>query len=168
MLIYLIGLRGSGKTTIAVVLSKHLDMPFIDLDDRIALSESMPIPEIFRLHGEEHFRSVENRELERLSQQSNAVIATGGGSVIRAENRSLMKNTGKCIYLKCLPQTLFERIAGDPNRPALTKQNLREEIDTIYEQRKDFYEELAELTIDTGKLTVEQAAKAIAEHVKGR
>src|SRR5437867_1568602 len=109
--IFLIGLSGSGKSTVGGILAERLSKPFYDIDVLIEKECGKPIPAIFAQDGEDYFRSCESHILAEIAQtEEDAVIATGGGIVTRPENRSLMRRQGVCIYLSVDPITAFERL----------------------------------------------------------
>src|SRR5579859_3454986 len=108
--IFLIGLSGSGKSTVGRILAHKLNKPFFDLDALIESECGESISTIFTRFGEGYFRACESRVLAQIAQrEENAVIATGGGIVTKEENRSLMRTKGVCVYLQADPEIVFER-----------------------------------------------------------
>ncbi len=150
MNIYLIGYRGTGKTTLGRALGMELKHRFIDIDELIVEKAGLTIPEIFEQQGEKSFRDMETEILKEVSQDKNLVIATGGGIIEREENRSVLKKNGFIIYLTASPDTIYQRIGGDTNRPALTQKSEKEEITHMLKKRAPLYEELATYSINTG------------------
>jgi len=160
--IALIGYRGTGKTTIGNSLIKRLgEYTFLDLDDYIVKKEKKSIPEIFNDFGEEKFREFENQYLKELSKNKNIVLSTGGGVVIREENRDILKKKYVNILLSCSPNVILKRIAGDKNRPALTSKSEYEEILFNLEKRDIWYKEVSNLMIQTDKYKVEECIEII-------
>jgi len=135
---------GAGKTTIAKLLAEKLNRPFIDLDDVIEKKADLTIPWIFEQFGEKYFRRLETDCLRRIAQYPGKIIATGGGIVLSAENRKIMKDTGVTIYLKWQPQILYQRIKNSRHRPllnAVVESGLFQHIETLLQQRQPFYEQ---------------------------
>lgn len=167
MNVYFIGYRGSGKSSLGRFVALELGRDFVDTDELIVEREGMIIPSIFQDLGEDYFRKVESEILEEISSKKDLVVSTGGGIVLAEKNRKIIRDTGFCIYLTASVDVIYSRIAGDPNRPQLTDKPAREEIEFMLEKRKAFYEETANLTIDTGKLNFKKAAEAILDKIKG-
>lgn len=165
MNIYLIGFRGSGKTTLGKILAKELKKNFIDIDKLIEKKESKSIAEIFKEKGEEYFRKVETLILKEVASKDNQIISTGGGIVISEENRKIIQENGITIYLTADIETTYKRIKSDNNRPQLTDKDPLEEIKFLIEKRKPLYEKLANYTIDTSKLKIEECVKKIKEFI---
>ncbi len=161
MNIYLIGYRGSGKTTLGRIISKSLNFSFAEIDEMIVLEEKRSIPEIFSTSGEAYFREKESGVLERAASLNRTVVSTGGGIILSRKNRELMKKTGFCVYLKAGTDVLLARIEGDHNRPPLTALPLSKEIEYILKIRTPLYEETADATVDTGLLAVEKCSEII-------
>ncbi len=160
--IILIGPMGSGKSTIGQIIAARLDREFIDSDHFIEHRTGVDIPRIFDIEGEEGFRLRETKALQELTARKNIVLATGGGSVIREENRKLLKASGYIIFLDTTVEQQLERLKYDKKRPLLQTENPRERLEALLEQRKPLYIELADLRIPTdGKLTRKVAAEII-------
>jgi shikimate kinase len=159
MNVLLMGYRGSGKTTIGRMLADRLWLPFVDLDETIVRSAGMSIAEIFSNFGEPHFRDVETQCLREALVKDAQVIALGGGTVVREENRSAIKSAGcKPIYLRCEPRVLAARIAADDTtagmRPNLTP--LGGGIDEVrlkLTEREPIYREVMDCEIDVTNLS---------------
>lgn len=155
MNIYLIGFMGAGKTTVGKLLAEKLDLPFVDLDDIIEKKNDLTIPMIFEKHGEKYFRSLETDILQRIAHYPGNIVATGGGIVLSAKNRKIMKDTGTTVYLKWQPNILCQRIKNSTHRPLLkgkNKSQLVQFIDSMVEKRKPFYEQ-ADIIIEGTKET---------------
>src|SRR5947209_6510573 len=124
MSIVLIGYRGSGKSTIGRRLADRLWQKFVDVDDLIVSRAGKSIREIFAEDGEPRFREIESEVVRELSQMEEGVIGLGGGTLMREENRAVLKEAGhKLIYLRCEPDELLRRVQADP-QSALTRPNL--------------------------------------------
>ncbi|ADA67072.1 MULTISPECIES: bifunctional shikimate kinase AroK/3-dehydroquinate synthase AroB [Thermotoga] len=146
MRIFLVGMMGSGKSTIGKRVSEVLDLQFIDMDEEIERREGRSVRRIFEEDGEEYFRLKEKELLRELVERDNVVVATGGGVVIDPENRELLKKE-KTLFLYAPPEVLMERVTTE-NRPLLREG--KERIREIWEKRKQFYAEFRR--IDTSKL----------------
>jgi shikimate kinase len=151
--VYLIGPRGSGKTTVGRLLANRLGWEFVDADQQLEARAGQSIAEIFASEGEVGFRSREAELLGELTGRENHVIACGGGVVLRPENRARLRTGGFCIYLTGDSPTLFGRIACDPatadRRPALTGLPGALEIEQILREREPLYREVAHLSVAT-------------------
>jgi len=167
--IYLVGFSGSGKSTIAKLIGERLGWPACDLDDLIVERTGMTIPVIFQREGEPGFRLREAEALRAASDSGPFVVATGGGTVVRAENRLFMASKGWIINLEARPQTLLARIqqqlkeSDDPKaiRPMLDAVYPLDQIRALKHTRQSAYA-LADWTIHTDRLTAEEvAAEAI-------
>ena len=164
MNILLTGFMGAGKTTVGKKLSKRLGYFFIDTDREIEKEQGCSITEIFKYGGEECFRDLETDILQKLQTKQNLVIATGGGMVLRSENRSLMQSLGTRVYLKVELQELMRRLKKDKKRPLLQKSKPEEHILEMLQQRKSIYEE-AECIIDTTDLSPHQMVTEIIRKI---
>lgn len=168
MSVVLIGYRGSGKTTIGKRLASRLWQDFYDSDHRIVKSAGLSIAEIFAQHGEPHFRDLEAAAVADLLKLDDAVIAFGGGAVLRPETQSLLTSCPhKRIYLRCEPETLLTRLANDPDtaasRPALTAAGTTslEEITSVLAAREPIYRKVMTAELDVTHLSPEEAATYI-------
>ena len=164
MNILLTGFMGAGKTTVGKKLAKRLGYFFIDTDREIEKEQGCRITEIFKYGGEECFRDLETDILQKLQTKQNLVIATGGGMVLRNENRSLMQSLGTRVYLKVELQELMRRLKKDKKRPLLQKSKPEEHILEMLQQRKSIYEE-AECIIDTTDLSPHQMVTEIIRKI---
>lgn len=161
--IYLIGLMGVGKTTIGKQLAKALQRPFYDSDKAIEDSMGVDIPTIFSYEGEDGFRDREQAVIRQLTSLSGVVMATGGGSVIRAENREVLKSSGFVVYLQCSIDKILYRTRHDTQRPLLRTENPRQRLQTLLTQREPFYLECADFKIDSGALPGKTVVKTILQ-----
>ncbi|WPE17195.1 shikimate kinase [Candidatus Thioglobus autotrophicus] len=148
--IVLVGPMGSGKTSVGRRLACVLKRDFFDSDFEIVARTGVSIDHIFDVEGEEGFRQRETSMLSELCDISNIVIATGGGIVIKAENRALLKNNSFVVYLASSVEQLVMRTARSKSRPLLEKSTNREQtIRDILEAREPLYQEVADVVIDT-------------------
>ncbi|MEQ1560193.1 MAG: shikimate kinase AroK [Methyloglobulus sp.] len=164
--IYLIGLMGAGKTTIGRQLAKALKVPFYDSDKAIEESTGVDIPTIFEFEGEEGFRVREQKMIEKLTQLKGIVLATGGGAVLREENRKALKDNGYVVYLQCSVDRIMERTRWDTQRPLLKTDNPRTRLHELFEQRQPLYLSCADFKIDTGVLKSKTVVSHILEEYK--
>jgi shikimate kinase len=166
MNIFLIGYRGSGKTTVARALARTLGWEWLDADAELERRAGKTIQQIFAESGEGTFRDLESAVVADLAGLDEHVIALGGGAVMRDENRQALAGRGKVVWLKASPETLHERIAADPTtgarRPNLTQQGGLDEIRHLLAQREPIYEACADLVLDAGALAPENIAAQIA------
>ena len=159
---------GAGKTTIGRSLAKRLGSTFIDSDREIEARTGVSIPTVFEIEGEEGFRKREAQVIADLSLASGQVVATGGGVVLRPENRAAMASSGFVIYLNVPPYTLWERTRNDRNRPLLQVEDPLSKLKELYTQRDPFYREVADLVIDGGRTNAHSLLQLITEKVEER
>ncbi|SFV00484.1 shikimate dehydrogenase [Butyrivibrio sp. INlla21] len=161
--IILEGFMGSGKTTVSELLSEELDLELIDTDEAISEAEGCSISEIFDVQGEQAFRDMETDLIKMLVDEHvrETVISLGGGLPVRAENRELLKKCGKVIYLKTSPEEVYNRIKDDTSRPLLRGDDPLSKIKKMQEDRGGFYEEAADIIIDTDGKTPKEIVSEI-------
>jgi shikimate kinase len=164
--IYLIGLMGVGKTTIGRQLAKALAVPFYDSDKAIEESTGVDIPTIFEFEGEDGFRDREQKMIRKLTQLQGIVLATGGGAILREENRKLLKDNGYIVYLQCSVDRILERTRRDTQRPLLKTDNPKERLQQLIEQRQSLYLSCANFKIDTGILKSKTVVSRILEEYR--
>ncbi|WP_338051150.1 shikimate kinase [Propionivibrio soli] len=153
--VYLVGLMGAGKTTVGRLLAKKLGREFVDSDREIEARTGVTIPTIFEIEGEDGFRKREAQVIADLAQSSGKIIATGGGAVLRVENRANLKASGFVVYLNVPPHTLLERTRHDRNRPLLQVADPLQKLKDLFLQRDPFYREVADLIIDGGRVSAQ-------------
>ncbi|WP_096201235.1 shikimate kinase [Bacillus sp. FJAT-45350] len=161
-LVYLTGFMGSGKTTVGKELGKAFNFQVIDTDEYIEKQQKQSISSIFAEYGEEGFRKLETETLNNINGE-DMVITTGGGIIIKDENRQIMQTKGKVIFLSCSLNEIIRRTEGDTTRPLLKGKKL-EEIANLYESRLPLYQE-AELVVDTTNKSVTDIVKEIKEQL---
>lgn len=166
--IFLIGPMGAGKSTIGRTLAKELKLDFYDSDEVIEERTGADIAWIYDVEGEEGYRRREQKVIEELTQKNNIVLATGGGVIMTAENRNALAGRGTVIYLKTSLQQQFERTKRDSTkRPMLQTPNLEERLEKLRNDHEPLYEELADVSFDTDKLTVKAVANNIVKYIYG-
>lgn len=163
--IVLTGFMGAGKSTVGRILAKTLGMRFVDTDEEIERRAGMSIPEIFSEYGEEHFRDLESEVIREISSWENAVIVTGGGAVIREENRKWLRKNGIIVYLHVEPEEAFRRLRDNTSRPLLMVENPLNRIRELMEKRREFYRD-NDFEIDTTGLSPEEVAEEIIKKIK--
>ena len=148
--IFLIGMMGAGKTTVGRALAGRMRRRFVDTDRVLVERTGVPIATIFEIEGEDGFRKRESAVLEEVSRDGDRVIATGGGAVLAAENRELMRARGTVVYLRARLESLWERTRHDTTRPLLASPDPRGTLATLLQAREPLYLDAAHLVVDTG------------------
>ncbi len=143
--ICIIGMPGSGKSTIGRILSEKINYKFYDTDENIEKTTNLSIKEIFKIKGEMFFREIEKKEFKKLMIIDNVIISTGGGIILNNEN--LLKKSFN-IYLECKLDILIQRASRNQNRPLLLE-DIEKKMKKLFNQRKDIYNSLSDLKIDT-------------------
>lgn len=164
--IFLIGLMGAGKTTIGRQIASELSLEFFDSDHEIENRTGVTITHIFDIEGETGFRKRETAILDELTTKKGIVLATGGGAILKAENRQFLMSRGTIIYLYADIETLLERTSKDRNRPLLQTKDPRAVLKELFEIRDPLYRETADIIIDTGKDSARLALKEILEELQ--
>ena len=165
--IFLIGPMGAGKSTIGRSLAKELKLDFYDSDEEIEKRAGASISWIFDIEGEEGFRIREQKIIDELTQKNNIVLATGGGTVMTPKNRITLASRGTVIYLKTSLEQQHERTKRDTKMPQLRSDNLEEKLKVLDKEREPIYEELADISFETDKLTVKSVTKNIIKYFHG-
>ncbi len=159
--IFLVGLMGAGKTTLGKQLAKALKLTFIDSDDEIEKRTGVTIATIFDIEGETGFREREAAVIDELTQREDIVLATGGGAILREDNRAHLRQRGQVVYLNAGVEHLYNRTRRDRKRPLLQTENPKARLQELFDQRDPLYREVASIVLSTGK----QPAKAILEQL---
>lgn len=155
MKIALVGLPGSGKTTIGKQLAKRLKIPFVDSDQELEKRLGSSIREYFECHGEQSFRDAEEGVLQELTDmQSDGVLSTGGGAVLRPGNRQNLRERCQVVYLRSAPEDIYRRLRHDTSRPLLQVADPMAKIRDLFGQRDALYRETAHFVLDTGRPSV--------------
>jgi len=147
----LVGLPGSGKSTVGRQLARRLNLTFIDSDHAIEERLGCSIREFFEVEGEERFRDIETQVIQKLLQEKYGVISTGGGSVLRPLNRQELHSKAKVFYLRASPEEVFRRLKHDQNRPLLQVADPLTRLKDIYSIRDPLYRETAHHVVETGR-----------------
>ncbi len=153
-MIVLVGLPGSGKTTVGKQLARRLKLPFVDSDHVIEERLGCSIREFFEREGEDRFRDVEQEVIDELSRGQACVLSTGGGAVLRSANRQHLHDRGKVVYLRSTPEDVYRRVRHDRNRPLLLVADPLQRLRDLYDARDPLYRETAHFVIDTGRPSV--------------
>ncbi len=162
--LWLLGLSGSGKSTIGPRLAQALGLPWMDTDQEIARESGKSIPEIFAEEGEEAFRKKETAVLGKVSAGPASVISCGGGIVLHKANRQTMASTGLRVYLQAEPATLARRLHSFLDRPLLFGKSPEETLSSQLAQRSPWYEE-SEIQVDVSRLTPDEVVAAIRQQL---
>lgn len=147
--IYLVGMPGAGKTTVGRQLAKRMQRSFVDADQEIEARTGVRIPVIFDIEGEQGFRDRESRVLAELGSRSGLIVATGGGALLRPENRYAIAESGVVVYLHATPQLLVERTRLDHNRPLLQVDDPLKKIEELFAVRDPLYREVADIIVNS-------------------
>jgi len=163
--IILTGFMGVGKTSVGTRLARDLGYRFVDTDDLIEADQKITITEIFSSFGEAYFRDAETRVIRQVLDGEGQVVATGGGAVIRDENRRAFKEGGMTICLTARPEVVFERIRHETHRPLLQVPDPLGRIRELLNERERYYHQ-ADLIIDTSDKTVDEVIDEIRQRVR--
>ena len=166
--IFLIGLMGSGKTTVGRALAKKLNKRFVDTDHEIEARTGATVALIFEIEGEEMFRRREAEVIREMTALDGVVLATGGGAVLHAPSRALLAARGTVVYLRASVSSILQRTSHDKNRPLLQTADPRRRIEELARQREPLYAEIAHIVIDTGRPNVQFLAQCILAELAAR
>ena len=169
MNVILIGYRGTGKSTVARLVAERLGWQWIDADVEIEKRAGKSIASIFADESEDRFRDLESAMLQDCAGRNRIVLAAGGGAVLRAENRKLLRQLGHVVWLCASPETILKRVAADPTtstrRPNLTAGGEQEVLDLLA-ARTPIYRQCAHRMVDTEDRTPDDVADEIVRHLK--
>ncbi|MCF8151836.1 MAG: shikimate kinase [Burkholderiaceae bacterium] len=157
---------GAGKTTVGRHLARRLGRSFIDADHEIEARTGVRIPLIFDIEGEQGFRDRETKVIAELANESNLVVATGGGAVLRPENRAALRQGGTVVYLHVGPNLLFERTRLDPNRPLLQVSDPMKKLDELFAARDPLYREVANVVIHSAGGSILHLVKLVERELQ--
>ena len=150
----LVGLPGSGKSTVGRQLARRLQLPFFDSDKVIEERIGCSIKDFFAREGESTFRDVESAVIDELTQKNGCVLSTGGGAVLRPDNRLNLHSRGQVVYLKSVPEELARRLKHDTSRPLLQVEDPLTRLRELFAVRDPLYRETAHYVIETGRPSV--------------
>jgi shikimate kinase len=152
--IALVGLPGSGKSTIGRQLARRLNLSFVDSDLVIESRLGCSIREFFEREGEDRFRDIEESTIDELTLDPASVLSTGGGAVLRENNRLRLRQRCRVVYLRSSPEEVFRRLRHDRNRPLLQVADPLQRLRDLFSARDALYRETAHFVIDTGRPSV--------------
>ncbi len=161
--IFLIGMMGSGKSTIGSILADKLDWTFIDIDTELEKDHSLSINDMFK-NGEDKFRTYETEKLEQIVLKDHIVCATGGGIVLEDSNYRILDQSF-CVYLDTSLETLHKRIKNDNSRPLLSVGNKKDLMRDIFNDREERYKSLSKLNVNTDNINIDDSCKMIMEYI---
>jgi shikimate kinase/3-dehydroquinate synthase len=164
--IFLVGLMGSGKTTVGRALAKRLNKRFFDSDHEIEARTGASIPLIFEIEGEASFRQREADMIRDLTACEGVVLATGGGSILNPQSRDYLKSRGLVIYLRAGVSSILQRTGHDKNRPLLQTADPRARLEELTVQREPYYQEVADIVIETGRPNVQYLVQTIIAYLE--
>ena len=159
--IFLIGLPGSGKSTIGRQLAARLNLAFHDSDSVIERQLGCSIREFFEREGEAAFRDIEHAVMEELTQKSDCVISTGGGVILHPGNREMLRLRCHTVYLHSQPEEIFRRLRHDRNRPLLQVPDPFAKLQQLYGARDPLYRETAHFVAETGRPSISSVIQTI-------
>lgn len=163
--IFIVGLMGSGKTSIGKLLAKRTGRLFIDIDNEIIKESDMTITEIFNKFGENHFRDLEHKILSKVKSIENHVISTGGGIILKLENIKIMKNSGTIIFLDIDVETQLSRVKNKKNRPLLNSNNMVENLVNIKKERDYIYKNISDYIISISEKNKSEIVGEIQNYI---
>ncbi|MCW8890010.1 MAG: shikimate kinase AroK [Sedimenticola sp.] len=164
--IFLVGPMGAGKSTIGRQVASLLGLDFDDTDHEIQRRTGVDIPTIFDFEGEEGFRKRECAVIDDLTQRGNLVLATGGGSILNADNRRNLSSRGYVVYLYCSPEQQYERTLRDRSRPLLQTEDPLGTLQALMDVRDPLYREAADIVITSEKRSASSVANEIVKKLR--
>ena len=166
--VFLVGLPGSGKSTVGRQLARRLGLSFVYSDHVIEERLGCSIRDFFDREGEMAFRDLEQATVDELSLRPDTVLSTGGGTVLREANRHMLHSRGWVVYLKSNPVELFRRLRHDKTRPLLQVADPMQKLKDLYQARDPLYREVAHHVLETGRPTVSTLVNNIAMQLEQR
>ncbi len=158
---------GSGKSSVGRRIAVQTGHRFVDTDELVAAREGQSITRIFAEHGEAYFRDLETSVLEELAGSATGIVlATGGGSILREENRAILRRIGPIVWLDADPDALFERVSRNKKRPLLQTEDPRASFDTLLANRRAIYDAAANFRVDSTHQSHDDVARAVVEHTE--
>lgn len=164
--LFLVGPMGAGKSSIGRRLARHFGLAFHDLDEAIEAHTGASVALIFEMEGEDGFRRRETQVLEALAAHDGVLVATGGGAVLRAENRAVLRERGFVVWLRVDVHQQLRRLARDTQRPLLRTADRREKLETLAREREPHYREVADLEMPPSDAPVPQVSAALIARIE--
>jgi shikimate kinase len=162
----LVGMPGCGKSTVGRLLARHFGTRFVDSDHAIEARIGTSIRAYFEQQGEARFREIEHEVLADLTAGDAGVIATGGGVVLRDDNRALLRERCQVVYLRSTPDELFRRLRHDTHRPLLQVKDPLKRLRELFETRDRLYADAAHFVIETGRPSVGTLVQMVASQIE--
>ena len=159
--LFLVGMPGSGKSTLGRLLAKRLEKQFYDTDAELERRLGVTIPVIFELEGEPGFRERESAIVCEFVALTNVILATGGGAILLAPNRDALKQNGTVLYLHATPDTLWERTRRSKHRPLLQAVDPQARLNELYLYRDPVYREVADFVVESDSEQVMRLAQRL-------
>jgi shikimate kinase len=166
VILTLVGMPGSGKSTVGRQLSRRLRLPFFDSDHLIEERLGCTIKDFFAREGEAAFRDVEEQVIREATQGPDSVLATGGGAVLREANRRQLREGGKVVYLRSSPEELYRRLRHDRQRPLLQVDDPLGRLRTMHAERDPLYRDAAHFVIETGRPSVPSLVNMVVSQLE--
>ena len=166
--LYLVGMPGAGKSTIGKALARKLILPFVDADHEMLSHTGVPISTIFELEGEAGFRTREMQLIHELCERDGILLATGGGAILKEENRDALRRSGVVIYLHASLENLWQRTRHDHRRPLLNTGSPREALKSLLDARDALYRRTADIVVETGRQSVARLVNELADELARR
>jgi shikimate kinase len=164
--LFLVGMPGSGKSTLGRLLARRLGKAFYDADSELEQRLGVSIPVIFELEGEPGFRDREQAIIAEFAQHTHTIFATGGGAVLRQVNRDCLKQNGSVLYLHATPETLWERTKRSKHRPLLQAPDPFERLKELYAFRDALYRETADFVVESDQEQVVRLAQRLEQQLR--
>jgi len=165
-MVFLVGLPGSGKSTVGRHLGRRLRIPFVDSDQAIEMRLGCAIRTFFEREGEARFRDLEAETIASLTQDGPRILATGGGVVLRADNRQHLRERGFVVYLQSQPEELLRRVRHDSKRPLLQVADPLQRLRELFAQRDPLYREIAHCVVETGRPSVATLVQTVLSQLE--
>lgn len=159
--LFLVGFMGAGKSTVARMIAEKIERPCIDLDKEIEILSGRSVTSVFAEDGEDAFRELESTALRRLEGREPAVVACGGGVVLKPENRALLKRLGTVVYLVVTAEEALARVGNGSTRPLLAGPGGTLAATALLAARESLYRSVADLAVDTVGRSTEQVALSV-------
>lgn len=160
--VYLVGLMGAGKTTLGRAIARRLGYVFVDSDQEVESRTGVSLTTVFEIEGEDGFRKREAQVIAELAKKRGRVVATGGGAVLRPENRANLAASGIVVYLDVPANTLYERTRRDKARPLLQVEDPLQKLQELHTQRDPCYREIADIVISGSRITAQAVLQSLA------